>query len=301
MSTRDTPTYRVQVAKLGHPIAFYPADPVWPDELLDPDYVIPVTKDVYEDVKKNRHTRRWNGDAFVHCEEYSFHGMVSEDDIFKHTYAFGRFMHFFADVESQIFTLLSFILKLDLEISKAVFSGAKTDLLLQHISRIHEIKNEPIPQELDRIAPQLSAINDVRNKLVHYGVRIESGDLITWNTRALRTREQTKYSCSALDLTDMTVDLKTITACITRYRFAGLAPEEDPVMREIRRRALAPWRYTRPQPPPQQNPQSRTPKERPAQDGASPGSPRECGVKKLSSAQKRKLKEGQSSEGNETE
>jgi hypothetical protein len=172
--------------------------------------------------------------------------------------ALGQFIESFAMVEGFMQMLLWHYAKVSPIVGKAVFSGVRTDVASSHIRRIISVNDpgEPLRNDLDDILTQLSAINTIRNAIVHH-VPLSGlpGDVrhLTNEITALTDQHRKETAVSTKMLKDMTADLLKIAVHIGyQMSFARASKLTLAMFDEWRR---APWRY-RPQPlnPNQKNP-----------------------------------------------
>jgi hypothetical protein len=286
------PPYRVQIDNHGRPMAFFPANYIYPPELVAPDVKV-VTKEVFDCVAADPAIWVWNGQKFRRCNPSGSADREKMAAFQEHTFAFGRFLHVFAETESFTLNVLAMRTELKPARARALFSGTRTETAQSFIRRLIVADQEPDCPYLERAFPQLSVINDVRNTLVHYGAKQTEKGLIASNFEvAINEDYKREFLVSALDITNMTVDLRTIqwNLALHAYLLNGRIIE-DPVVQHVRKFALAPWRYRPPPQAPRQNKRPSISKEQPPPLGASAPSPSLSEKpKKLSSAQKRALR-----------
>jgi hypothetical protein len=85
--------------------------------------------------------------------------------------ALGRFIEAFASTETGMFNLLAYYAGLSTAPAKALFSGTRIDAAIKLIRRIIAMEGaaDERKNELEIVFSQLSAINEARNDIIHYG------------------------------------------------------------------------------------------------------------------------------------
>jgi hypothetical protein len=124
-------------------------------------------------------------------------------------------MHEFADVEFHIYVLLAQMAGVRPNVANAIFSGVKADGAMDLIRRIiQSYRTVPaeLQAEIDYVFPQLKAINDVRNFVVHYGGHDYDGQgrVASNFTKALSPEKVRAFTVDPKTLMAMTVDLAKI-------------------------------------------------------------------------------------------
>lgn len=171
------------------------------------------------------------------------------DDYYK---ALGTFVHQYSVLEFIMQTALYRYAHVSEKIGRAVFSGVKTDAAMSLIRRISEVESWPKErrERLDYLFAQLTAINGVRNDIVHFGARVEDGRMFVTNQFFAHIEERIRETqVSPEMLIAMADDLTVITA----HLVFGDIPQG---LKEKHHEFLhAPWRYI-----PEKPKQARKPK-----------------------------------------
>lgn len=166
--------------------------------------------------------------------------------------ALGRFMHEFAQVETQALGLLRRSAGLSVPIAKVLFAGMHADQSTKYVKNIMQFKSPDPHMEIELKATQLKHLNSFRNDLVHFGANIYRGGVrATTNIRNARNAEGLRnFPASPTVLRDATHDLLKIFETFSAYA----QPEEAqiglwyPWHKKLR---AAAWRYKPPQGPAQ--------------------------------------------------
>lgn len=127
--------------------------------------------------------------------------------------ALGRFVETLATVEMLMFALLAFYSKVSEKAARALFSGTRTDASIKLVRRLIAVHDPGAVRrkELEIIFAHLTAINDARNDIIHYGSLPTSEGRMTTNlSRAHLPENVTWRPISAAILTAMTDDLGKI-------------------------------------------------------------------------------------------
>jgi len=171
----------------------------------------------------------------------------------------GQFIESFALVEDELNKLLAFYSNVTPSIARALFSGTRAEAAMAYIRRIMAVEETPDfrKKDLDDIFPQLTAIKEIRNLLVHYQSSGEGDDrTVTNQARALIIERARKHRISADTLTAICLDLYQIANRINFHRH-GKNPWA--VNSSHSRYVLtAAWRYK----PPQNRPAKAKPRKR---------------------------------------
>lgn len=163
--------------------------------------------------------------------------------------ALGKFVEKFSQIEWQVAMVFWHSCGISYEIASIVFSGTNLEAAKTNIMKILDIK--PIyglnHKETEEIFSQLTAIQSMRNRILHYGVlQDENG-----NPRFLSSRKdvfgvdrhmQPLASSSLID--DMTADLEKISAYFVIIQSENRLPAY--IMESHFRPLIArPWQYNR--------------------------------------------------------
>jgi hypothetical protein len=162
--------------------------------------------------------------------------------------ALGRFVEAFASIETVMFALLAFYAKMPNDRAKAVFSGTRVDASVKLIRRLIAVDDpgEERRRELELVFPQLGAINDARNDIIHYGSWVTNeGRMSTNVSRAHLPQNVTWRPVSTAVLDAMTEDLHAIATHLVLHR--QLPSAEDARDRLARLLMPEPWHYRPPQ------------------------------------------------------
>jgi hypothetical protein len=159
--------------------------------------------------------------------------------------AVGRLMTALADVEANMQAALWVLARTDEPISKAVFSGTRIEQAMGFMRRCIEAegRQQEFP-EIEDVFAQLTAINRIRNDLVHYGPKWnkDSSSVNIGNRNMAMTPDRVvELRLTPNDLRLMCCDLKKINEHLFNQIIApGFANEwQIEVMR-------APWLYKAP-------------------------------------------------------
>lgn len=142
---------------------------------------------------------------------------IHEYELPKYHSSLGKFISTFSDVEYVIQKLLWRKTGVTDTIGKAVFSGCKIDLAISHIRRIHSHEDDLEP-ELEKAFSQLSAINNLRNHVVHYGADFGPETPVSTNKKtALKEDKIKEYPVSCEILSNATEDIQSIRYLINTF------------------------------------------------------------------------------------
>ncbi len=160
----------------------------------------------------------------------------------------GQLIESFALVEDELNKLLAFYSRVSPPTARALFSGVRTDAAMGYIRRIMAVEETPEirKRDLEDIFSHLTAINEVRNLLIHYQSSGEGDDrIVTDQARALVIERARKHRISEDTLTAICLDLYQIANRINFHRH-GKNPWA--VKSSHSRYVLtAAWRYKPPQ------------------------------------------------------
>ena len=130
--------------------------------------------------------------------------------------ALGHFVEAFALVEELLFATLRYYAGVSHNVSKAIFSGVRTDMSMEYIRRIIAVNNLDAERkiELDELFKHLKCISDLRNHVVHYGsfATNESGRIASNKSRALTPDKIKEFRVSAVILDGAARDLEKISS-----------------------------------------------------------------------------------------
>jgi hypothetical protein len=161
--------------------------------------------------------------------------------------ALGRFIYDFSEVERALFLYLIITSKMPIADAQAVFTDAKIDKAKQTIKRLRQARGLPEDDRLGCAFNQLADITRLRNDLVHYGPipkldgSFEISDAL-WKLTNSRT-----YTVTADDIKNATVDLGTLKEFLLKHMLTEISPE-FPLIKNMPKVALLPWRYKPSQP-----------------------------------------------------
>jgi len=169
--------------------------------------------------------------------------------------ALGRFVIAFADAEAELHKVLVSYCKTDDAVARALFSGTRAKGMIDFIRSIAH--NSAMPTErrndLEYVFTQLTAINSMRDHLVHHSSNSYSFNdpkkRIVANTRASRYGNAKGYEIGIETIDAMTWDLYAIANHLNMH----WGPREGPFVpwRENPEDASpTQWAYTAPQPIP---------------------------------------------------
>jgi len=101
----------------------------------------------------------------------------------------------------------------DQDIATAIFSGTRTKTAISWIKRIAESTETPLDPEIKETLEHLSRINEVRDRIVHWGTQDldENAKLVTNELRAHAERTLQEFRVSPEMLREMGDDLAIIS------------------------------------------------------------------------------------------
>jgi hypothetical protein len=171
-------------------------------------------------------------------------------DMDKYYLALGKFVEMFAKVEDAVFVALVRKTGVFSPRAEALFSGTRVRDAVSFIKRLHEADSTPLPPRLAEVFGQLSAINTIRDRILHWGTwPTESGTglQVTNRLRAHADRARHEFETSPEHLDDMRNDLEIIYAALTLYSHRVARPEYPPPGssrgQALLQFSLAPWRH----------------------------------------------------------
>jgi len=162
--------------------------------------------------------------------------------------ALGEFVEAFAHIEHFLFNGLTLASGVSPRVAKALFSGTRALDAISLLRRISEISPPSANRdELEDVFAQITAINMIRNSIVHYAsiMTSDSGRITTNWARALTPERIAEHRISPDMLKDMSADLdKAGNHFVSLWTLGSLtlaqrAEELPPLARA--------WRYKRPQ------------------------------------------------------
>ena len=163
----------------------------------------------------------------------------------------GRFIDMFAKVEMELQLALWHYAKTTKEVSRAIFSGTRIDGSIKFIRRIlaAQKSSDSSRTDLEFIFAQITAINDVRNDIIHHGAHsISGGYAIITNSFIALTKEHIKtHRIAPGILSNMTFDLIKILVHL-RVRHSGRKVPPT-IEKHVQPWLHASWQYKPPQPP----------------------------------------------------
>jgi hypothetical protein len=160
-------------------------------------------------------------------------------------------LHYFAMCEWGIKGLLRTMCAVDVETSRAVFSGVNLDQCINNIRRLYRSRSKKIPPGLGTALDQLKIIAEDRNLILHYGGADKTAEGIVaaklWLNLPDVQDERRVFSPESLGF--MTVDLWAIVHVMQHFRhpprYLNLMNQQTRAEAE---RPVA-WRYKRPAAP----------------------------------------------------
>jgi hypothetical protein len=163
--------------------------------------------------------------------------------------ALGQFIEAFSSAETSLFLLLTVIAKIPNDIAKAVLSGVRTENLISFIKRVWEIR-EPVASirsELQDVFEQMTAINKVRNNLIHNVSFLDSerGRMVSNIARALTQDRLEETRADPAFLADLTHDLRKINVHCVYHIVMGTAPQSAKFFASEAQVLNASWHYKR--------------------------------------------------------
>lgn len=173
----------------------------------------------------------------------------------KYYLALGHFIDDFAATEAQVLDVLCYYAKADKQTAKALFSGVRVDQAADFIRRLgqaRKINPGPLAEISQNLLPQVKAITDLRNDIIHYGIQLNSSGLKVDNQRGVGRTQVRRYFVSAKLLEDASSDLGRINL---RFYMAANNEISTSLPPQIREKLFGPWRY-RSRVTPQKRPQS---------------------------------------------
>jgi len=182
----------------------------------------------------------------------TFKAAIEEDDKFRN--AIGGLVLAFADMESALYSVLRFYSKTSEPIARAIFSGCRAGTMLSYMRAIAhntDLDKDRL-SDLEEVFSQISAINTMRDMLIHHSGSTQEFDdddpskrVLTDSTRVSRYGNAKLYMIGSAEVENMTADL--VTCCWRLVAHAdklnkpfkpGLDPEGK----------LNAWLYKSPQP-----------------------------------------------------
>ena len=166
---------------------------------------------------------------------------MDKDD--QYFLALGKFIDTFSTAEHNLKFALSETAKLPREVAQALLSGVNVDNAIKNIKRLYETFQTTIPDEITSALNHMSAITNIRNSIVHYGVTIDGAEFVTSTSAHTIPSRITTYRRNLDDLGRMTADLNIIS-----HRFIWMALKDQPnayphVVKQIDEIARTPLQY----------------------------------------------------------
>jgi len=202
--------------------------------------------------KRSASRRRPASSSLIPDHLYSRALRESLSDDAPYWEALGRFMHQFSVTETQLFFLLTEQARVPPNIARAVFSDARADRAMDFIRRIEDsretVADKQFRADIDAIFPQIKAINDARNAVVHNGGYRKDGTRVASNyLRALTPAKIRDFPVSPETLHAMTLDLMKIQVVLQLLINPGQQGRISATLRKHPALTAA-WLYTPPQP-----------------------------------------------------
>lgn len=166
--------------------------------------------------------------------------------------ALGNFIEDFAVVESLLLMFMEHCVKINHDLSNAVFSGIRVQTMMDNIRRIWKIE-KPTPEsikEIEEAFTHFKWILDARNTMVHFYSVLdeEKGHIVSNAQRALTPEAIKEIRISPTTISDMRSDLKKIGSCFMKAAFLSTIPDKSKEKIMWNDRALQnAWQYTPPQ------------------------------------------------------
>jgi hypothetical protein len=158
----------------------------------------------------------------------------------------GNFVEAFANLEAMMFQSLRFYARLDIDTARALFSGTRVDGAMQYVRRIWEVR--PIAPgrkvDMENVFGQIKLINDLRNKIIHYGTFVTSdkGRITSTIARALTPDRVEEHRATKKDLAAMVDDIRLINTALM-WDFVPLPTGTVATLTQQTPILLQPWRY----------------------------------------------------------
>ena len=173
--------------------------------------------------------------------------------------ALGRFVIAFSSAEHGVNSTLAIFSKTYGPVGRAIFSGTRAKGAIDFVRRIHEAQGIEMHPGLAAIFAQMNAINTMRDKLLHQGVKDDDlGGFITSNINYAHTEKALQAFPVSIEILErMTVDLRIIDGFLSFHyvpedlKGRPLTPSLQDIMQAMvagRDGPLPSWRYKSPQP-----------------------------------------------------
>lgn len=230
----------------GRPEAlfFSPSAP-HPDPSAVPAGATEIAEHQWHELAGNLRRRRWKDGAMV---PHPPPADKKREEMRAYHAALGRFITWFAKVESRLRALLAAHAGVAPDMAKAVFSGVKTVEAQSYINRIFQVAPDAAEQaELKAVFDQLFLINAARNLIIHHDLEIRGANELRVSNRAWALTEShgKEMGVSAELLDAMTSDLQAINWRLLAAELRKqLSPEEAAMV--VSGFARTPWRYKSP-------------------------------------------------------
>ena len=167
--------------------------------------------------------------------------------------ALGRFMDQYATNEAITQSLLWREAGIEAPAAQAIFSGTRTQQALQFIRRLYAATGRTLDKNLERGMSHLAALTDVRNSIMHWGMRpMDQGFVISNMFFAHLPERRREFTISSGDLDAMRQDLVVIqTTMMLRLTECGWGSEHSEFLgtdrgKQLLQLARSPWLYTPP-------------------------------------------------------
>jgi hypothetical protein len=155
----------------------------------------------------------------------------------KYYLGLGMFVDRYGMVEDQLFVLLMLVSGVRIDTAQAIFSGTRTAAAISFIKRLHEVKQEPLPDRLAEVFAQLNTITTVRDHILHTAIFIDGRSVTSTNfLRAHAERTRKAIDASPERLAQMTHDLSVIAAAFMVHQLMLMEPQK---IKDIRQSMLA--------------------------------------------------------------
>jgi len=205
--------------------------------------------------------------------------------------ALGRLTEELSNVEHALFGTMVYLVEVPDDIGKAIFSGTRSDLAISYITRILEVRDiHDIRAEIHKIFCQLRIIYSARNIIVHHGWSVSREHntefyFATFKEAHIEDKLR-ELTLTVDDINAMAVDARTACAkLICIWKLLGKSHDFPILPTAIAQR---PWLY---KPPQQAGARKRPRGKNPGREAQPESSPSSRQRQKLSSVQKRALRE----------
>jgi hypothetical protein len=146
--------------------------------------------------------------------------------------ALGEFIHYFAEVELMLNYVVPVYLGMGKTVFETVFAAQRADRSSEQLRKVISLKPSfRAEQHLTVLLDQLAIIQDIRNRLVHFGpmADIRKAELFVSNADFVAASRRREMTVTVEQIKQMTMDLEEISELLfTHHLSAAIRPHLVP-------------------------------------------------------------------------